>query len=133
MGLRLRENSYTLYVADSYYGILKVDLKTGEKISLVKANDERFGDKPLRFTNDLDIDGDIIYFIDTSYSRGFNEVLEEHTEAHPRGRLFSYNEKTNELIVLFEGLYFPNGLQLTPNKDSLLINENSMSRITKYN
>ncbi len=82
--------------------------------------------------NDLDFDGDLIYFIDSSYERGVNEAVEEHIEALPRGRLFSYDEKTKELDLLLDNLYFPNGLQLTPDKQAILINENSMARILKF-
>lgn len=99
----------------------------------MSSHDERFGEKPLKFTNDLDIDDQgVIYFVDTSYLRDVNDFLNEYFEAQPRGRLFSYNEKTNELKLLLEDLYFPNGIQLTPNKDSLLIDENTMARIIKY-
>lgn len=78
------------------------------------------------------MDGDIVYFIDTSYKRDVNEFLEEHIEAQPRGRLFSFNNSTNEIKLLLENLYFPNGIQLTPTKDALLINENTKARIIKY-
>ena len=81
--------------------------------------------------NDLDLDGDLIYFIDSSYEREINEAIEEFIEALPRGRLFSYNEKTDKLEFLLENLYFPNGLQLLPSKDAILINECSMARIIK--
>ena len=87
----------------------------------------------MKFTNDLDIDDNgVIYFIDTSHTRSLGEVLEEHIEAHPRGRLYSFNEKTNELQLLLNDLYFPNGIQLTPSHDALLINENTKARIIKY-
>lgn len=101
---------------------------------ILSSKDNRFGDKPLKFTNDLDIDDDgVIYFVDTSDKRNVNEFLEEHIEAQPRGRLFSFNQKTNELKLLLKDLYFPNGIQLTPEKDALLVNENTMARIIKYN
>lgn len=103
----------------------------GSKKIVLSANDSRLGQIPLKFTNDLDLDGDVIYFIDSSYDRGFNEAIEEYVEALPKGRLFKYNEKTNKLEVLLQDLYFPNGLQLTPNKDVLLINENTMARIIR--
>ncbi|CAF0907810.1 unnamed protein product [Brachionus calyciflorus] len=132
-GLRFKENDYeNLYVADAFYGILKINLKTGLKTVVIDSKDKRFGGKPMKFTNDLDFDQDTIYFIDTSYERGANDFLFEYLEAQPRGRLFSYNEKTNELNLLLENLYFPNGLQLTPDKNSILINENTMSRILEY-
>lgn len=81
--------------------------------------------------NDLDIDGDIIYLIDSSFARDINEALDESIECQPRGRLFSFNEKTNNLEFLLDGLYFPNGLQLMPDKKSILINECSNGKITK--
>jgi sugar lactone lactonase YvrE len=132
LGLRLSQDSRYLYVADAYYGILKVDLATGSKQLLFSSWDPRLGLAQIKMTNDLDLDGDIIYFIDSSYEREVNEAVEEHVEAIPRGRLFSFNERTHEIEILLENLYFPNGLQLTPEKDALLINENSMARILKY-
>lgn len=70
--------------------------------------------------------------MDTSYQRGVNDFLKEYIETQPRGRLFSFNEKTNELKLLLDGLYFPNGITLTPSKDALLVNENTLARIIKY-
>ncbi len=82
--------------------------------------------------NDLDIDGDVFYFIDSSYAYDFNSAKRDLMEGQSRGRLFSYNQFTDELKLLLEGLHFPNGLQLGPSKDYLLINENTMSRIIKF-
>ena len=131
LGLRLKENSTFLYVADAFFGIIKINLANGEKTTVIGSNDPRFGTAPMKLTNDLDFDGDIIYFIDSSYERNVNEVIEEYLEALPKGRLFSFNEKTNKLEIIAENFYFPNGLQLGPQKDYALVNENSMSRIIK--
>lgn len=99
----------------------------------MSSDDYRFGDKPLKCANDLDIDDDgVIYFIDSSYKRTLNEFLQEYIEAQPRGRLFSFNEMTNELNLLHTGIFYPNGIQLTPAKDAVLINEDTMARILKY-
>jgi hypothetical protein len=84
------------------------------------------------FINDLDFGDGFVYFIDTSYLRDVNEALEEHVEAQPRGRLFSFNEKSNVLKMLQDNLYFPNGIQIMPDRNSLLINENTMARIIRY-
>ncbi len=85
----------------------------------------------MKLLDDLDLDGDMIYFIDSSYEREYSEYLEEHIEALSRGRLFRYNQTSDQLEFLIENLYFPNGLQLSPNKDAILINENTMARIIK--
>ena len=93
----------------------------------------RFGDKPLKFTNDLDIDNNgVIYFVDTSYLRDVNDFLKEYIEAQPRGRLFSYDESNNKLTLLLDQLHFPNGISLTPDKNALLIDENTVCQITRY-
>lgn len=133
LGLRFKPNDQNvLYVADAYYGIIKIDLITGFKKQVLSTSDDRFENMPVKMINDLDIDGDLIYFIDSSYRRDINEALEEAVEAQPRGKLFSYNERTDELELLSEYLFFPNGLQLMPNKAEILINECSASRILKY-
>lgn len=129
LGLRLRDD--WLYVADAYFGILKVNTRTGERKQLVSPSDKRLGPAPMRLVNDLDLDGDLVYFIDSSYERDINEAVEEHMEALPRGRLFSYNERTDKIEFLLENLYFPNGLQLLPGNEAILINENSIARIIK--
>jgi sugar lactone lactonase YvrE len=141
-----------LYVADAYYGLFKIDIlkgiytnfsisiyriiyfrfHKGTKTLILSSNDKRFGTAKLKLVDDLDLDGDVIYFLDSSYERDYSEFLEEHIEALPRGRLFRYNQTSDELEFLIENLYFPNGLQLTPNKDAILINENTMARIIKY-
>ena len=85
-------------------------------------------------TNDLDLDDarDLIYFVDSSDVRNVNEAIEEHLEARPRGRLFVYNEKTDQLELLLDKLYFPNGLEFGPKKEFLFVTENSHARILKY-
>jgi sugar lactone lactonase YvrE len=129
LGLRLVDK--TLYVADGFYGIFSVDITTGAKKKIISATDKRFGDKKLKIVNDLDLDGDVIYFIDSSHVRNVNQAIEETIAASASGRLFSYNTKTDKLELLLDNLYFPNGLQLMPDKQALLINECSIARILK--
>lgn len=130
LGIRLVGGD--LLIADSYFGLFKVNIQTGQKSLILSSTDKRFGAKPLKLVNDLDMDGDIIYFIDSSYAREVNEAIEEIIESQPRGRLFQYDLKTDKLDLLAENLYFPNGLQLMPDKQNILINECSMARIIKY-
>lgn len=122
-----------LYIADAYLGIYKLDLSNGVKNAVLSSVDVQFKGVLPKLVNDLDIDDDgLIYFIDSSYEHEVNEAVEEHIEALPRGRLFSLNEQTNKLELLKDGLYFPNGLQLMPDQESVLINENSMARILRF-
>lgn len=77
----------------------------------------------------MDIDGDTIYFVDSSYKHDLNEAVEDIVYGFPGGRLFSYNEKTDELKLIADKLFHPNGVQLLPNKSAVLVNEYSTGRI----
>jgi sugar lactone lactonase YvrE len=81
--------------------------------------------------NDIDLDGDMIYFIDSSSKNNVNNAVLDILESFPLGRLFSFNEKSNELKLVKSQLYFPNGLQILPNKEAILVNECSAATITK--
>ena len=130
LGLRYKSNF--IYLADGYYGIYKVNLETNEKQVVISANDKRF-DEPLKFIDDLDIDkADNIYFTVSTRKRELHESAELHIEAISDGRVFCYNEKTNEISLLIDNMIFPNGIQLTPNQDALIIAENCMARLVKY-
>ena len=63
-------------------------ISKGTKTLIISSKDTRFGASKLKFVNDLDLDGEVIYFIDTSNERDVSEALQEHAEAQPRGRLF---------------------------------------------
>lgn len=112
-------------------GIYKLDLNSGEKSVVISSVDPQFGEKPPKLVNDLDFDDDLVYFIDSSSERELNEVINEHIESMPNGRLFVFDETNNKLELLKEGLYLPNGLQFMPDKESILINENSRARILR--
>lgn len=63
LGLRFDKKTGDLYIADAYFGLLKVGPEGGLATSLTT---EAEGE-PLRFTNDLDIDEEgNIYFTDSS-------------------------------------------------------------------
>ena len=102
------------------------------KTLILNANDTRFGSKPLRSSEDIDIDGDNIYFVDSSYKHEVNEMVQDITHAFPGGRLFRYNERQDKLELLADGLYYPNGVQLTPGGEAIFVSEFSMARIIKY-
>lgn len=132
LGLRYKSPNW-LYFIDAYHGLFKIDLFQNEKIQILSANDELFKNEPLVFGNDLDIDDyDNIYFTDSSTIREVNEAVELHVEARPDGRVFRFNERTKELELLIKNLVFPNGIQLNPEKNSLVIAEHGMARLIEY-
>lgn len=63
LGLRFDKTSGDLYIADAYFGIMKVGPEGGLATSLTAEADG----VPLRFTNDLDVDDQgNVYFTDSS-------------------------------------------------------------------
>ena len=90
MGLEFDKDG-NLIVADSYYGLYKVDLKTDKKIPLVPSSLEINGKKNL-ITNSLVVgkDSKVIYFTVSStnfpLTNGLYEVL-----TVPSGRVLKYD------------------------------------------
>ena len=119
------------FIVDFKY-LFSIIFIQGVKSLVLASNDTRFGSLPLKFLNDLDIDGNVIYFVDTSFLRGVDEVLTEFADGQPRGRFFKFDQSTNQINLLLDNLYFPNGITLTPKKDAVLINEMTTTRILKY-
>ncbi|CAN0407988.1 unnamed protein product [Lampetra planeri] len=132
LGIRVSPNG-TLLIADAYLGLFEVDPVTGKVLTLVSSQEPVEG-HPMGFINDLTVtsDGTRIYFTDSSskWQRRNNRYLV--MEATADGRLFEYNMVQDSLRLLMDGLRFPNGVQLTPNEDALLVAETTMARVLKY-
>lgn len=117
-----------LIVADAYKGLLSIDAQGQIKVLTTEAEGVAF-----KFTDDLDIARDgTIYFSDASQRFEQPDYLLDLLEAHPHGRLLSYNPATSETKVLLKDLYFANGVALSANEDFVLVNETYRYRITRY-
>lgn len=87
----------------------------------------------MRFPDDVDIDDDgNIYFTDASPKYGLEESGEVFFEAAPNGMVYRYNERSDELELLMDDLRFSNGIQLTPEKDAVLVSDLCAARIVKF-
>ena len=87
---------------------------------------------PFKFLNDLVIASDgTIYFTDSSWKWQWREIPYHVTEGGGQGRLMSYHPESGERKVLLHGLYFPNGVELSPKEDFVLFCETTMARVTR--
>ncbi|KAK3596049.1 hypothetical protein CHS0354_032577 [Potamilus streckersoni] len=132
LGMKLDKDGY-LIVVDSYLGLFKVNVATGD-VHLLWPSSAPINGKVPRFLNDLYIMPDgLIYITDSStkWDRRHNRYLV--MEGETSGRLLSYNPKTNITTELASGFAFANGIQLTRNGDAILICETTKARIMKYN
>jgi hypothetical protein len=119
-------------VADAYYGLLRVDPKTGVVQPLFDYKQEIQGRVP-SFADDLDISKDgTIYWSDVSTTTDYASQLVEYMGNTPTGRLIKFDPKTKENTVLIDGIHFANGVQLSKDEDFVLICETLRSKIFRY-
>lgn len=126
-------NSDNLIVADAYYGLWELNVKTGAKKQLFSP-DKEYGVKdprPAGAINGVAVakNGDI--FFSDSFEFAFeNGALSFF--ANPSGRLAHYERKTGKVSVLLDQLFFANGIALSPNEDFILVAETNGARVQRY-
>ncbi|XP_061823240.1 adipocyte plasma membrane-associated protein [Nerophis lumbriciformis] len=131
LGIRVGPNG-TLFVADAYLGVFEVNPTTGESTQLVAGGQVVAGRK-LMFINDLAVtqDGKKVYFTSSSSRWQRRDYLHLIMEATADGRVLEYDTESRELSVVMENLRFPNGIQLLPDEESVLVAETTMARIRR--
>ncbi|KAM8971975.1 adipocyte plasma membrane-associated protein-like [Pelodytes ibericus] len=130
-GVRMDKDGL-LIVADSYFGLYKVNPKTGEK-TLLLSNEEGVDGIPFRFLNGLELSKNgTIFFTDSSSKWGRRHHRYEVLETNHLGRLIKYNPVTREAETLLDDLYMANGLALSSDEDFILIAETSICRISRF-
>ncbi|KAM7385981.1 hypothetical protein PAMP_002013 [Pampus punctatissimus] len=131
LGIRVGPNG-TLFVADAYLGVFEVNPTTGESTQLVSGGQVVAGRK-LSFINDLAVtqDGKKLYFTDSSSRWQRRDYMHLIMEATADGRVLEFDTESGELTVVMENLRFPNGIQLLPDEESVLVAETTMARIRR--
>lgn len=130
LGLQFDSKTCVLYVADAYYGLMKVPKKGGRAIQLASTAEG----SPFRFTNSLDVDSDkgVIYFTDSSsrfQQREFGQIIKTDDKT---GRFMKYDLRTKKVTVLIRGLKLANGVALSKKKDYVIVSELRNGRILRY-
>lgn len=123
------------------------------------AGGQEVGGRKLSFINDVAVtqDGRKLYFTDSSSRWQRRDYLHLIMEATADGRydpppgskvswsepfrikacppvrlsVLEYDTETRELTVVMENLRFPNGIQLLPDQESVLVAETTMARIRR--
>ncbi|KAL8211389.1 hypothetical protein R6Q57_005826 [Mikania cordata] len=129
LGLRFDKKTGDMYIADAYFGLLKVGPDGGLATPLVTKAEG----VPLKFTNDLDIDDDgNIYFTDSSAKFQRRNFMHLVFSAEDSGRLLKYDTHTKQTTVLLRHLQFPNGVSLSKDGSFFIFCEGSKGRLIKY-
>ncbi|MCO5584140.1 hypothetical protein L7F22_038063 [Adiantum nelumboides] len=129
LGLRFNREDGDLYVADAYWGLLKVGQQGGQATQLVSEVEG----SPLSFTNDLDITSDgLVYFTDSSSKYQRRNFFLLVLSGDDSGRLLKYNTRSGEAEVVLRGLQFPNGVALSKDESFLVIAESVPGRLLRH-
>ncbi|KAJ3697156.1 hypothetical protein LUZ61_000861 [Rhynchospora tenuis] len=129
LGLRFDKKTGDLYIADAYFGLLKVGPEGGLATPLVT---EAEGE-PFKFTNDLDLDDDgNVYFTDSSTRFQRRNFIQQILSGEPTGRLLKYDPKKKETTVLLRDLYMPNGVSMSKDKSFVVFCEGPLGRLSRY-
>ncbi|XP_052580802.1 adipocyte plasma membrane-associated protein isoform X3 [Peromyscus californicus insignis] len=129
LGIRAGPNG-TLFVVDAYKGLFEVNPQK-RAVKLLLSSETPIEGKKMSFVNDLTVtrDGRKIYFTDSSSKWQRRDYLLLVMEGTDDGRLLEYDTVTKEVKVLLDQLRFPNGVQLSPEEDFVLVAETTMARI----
>ncbi|KAJ0561467.1 putative strictosidine synthase transcription factor WD40-like family [Helianthus annuus] len=129
LGLRFHSKTGDLYIADAYFGLLKVGPDGGLATPLVTEAEGL----PLKFTNDLDIDDHgNVYFTDSSTKYQRRNFMHLVFSGEDSGRLLKYDPLTKKTSVLRRNLQFPNGVSLSKDASFFIFCEGSKGRLIKY-
>ncbi|HEV2837335.1 MAG TPA: SMP-30/gluconolactonase/LRE family protein, partial [Pyrinomonadaceae bacterium] len=108
-----------LIVADAIKGLLSIN-KGGEvKLLTDEADGEKFN-----CLNDLDVAADgTIYFTEASHKFPMSQHVNDLLEHQPNGRLLAWDPKTQKTRTLLPGIYFANGVAVSPDQSFVLVAE----------
>jgi len=89
------------------------------------------------FVNDLDVlDENTVFFTDSSSKWDRRRFPHPFLEQLPNGRVLKLSRDKGSgnwrSEVIFQGFYFANGLQILPDKQSMLVADCSMARIWRH-
>lgn len=117
-----------VYVADAFKGILKIT-KYGE---IEVLTDEAEGVKFGTADGIAVAKNGMVYFTDASWKYDLHHFAYDLLEGRPYGRFMSYDPSTKQTKVIARDLYYANGVEMSPNQDSVIFCETPMMRCMRY-
>jgi sugar lactone lactonase YvrE len=121
------DHSGNLIVADAIKGLLAIDKSGAIKILVTEADGAKFG-----CLNDLDVATDgTIYFTEASSKYPMSKFSSDILEHGPNGRLLAYDPKTQQTRTILNGIYFANGVAVSPDQSCVLVAETGTYRVLR--
>lgn len=133
LGLRFNSKGI-LYVVDAYHGLHKIESVTSKtpKVTQLLPLSATEGLKGglSRFFDDITVDegagadgGDVIYISDVSTKWDLSKCINTLIEHESTGRLLKYDINSQKLTIAAADFVFPNGVQITDNKEAVILCE----------
>ena len=118
-----------MYVSDSAIGLLKVNIQRKKREVLIDANNPPI---PLNFLNDLvELPNGTVLVTDSSLKFSRHDNILDVIESRPNGQLLAYEPVDGSVKVVLKDLFFPNGICLHHDGESVLLAETSRARILR--
>ncbi|KAI1727783.1 strictosidine synthase domain-containing protein [Ditylenchus destructor] len=131
LGLR-RYNENVFTVADAILGVYNVNFEK-ETSEVIISTEIKVDGIKITFPDDFDyLDNDTIVFSDASTRYPFEGFLLSFLEHQSDARVIQCKLSTQECHTLFDGLNFANGVQVHPDKQSILVAESAGVRVHRY-
>lgn len=87
---------------------------------------------PFGLVDDVEVGADgKVYFSDASFKFGLEDYVLDLLENRPNGRLLVYDPANGQTRTLAEGLYFANGVAVSPDASFVLVSETPRYRVMK--
>ena len=116
-----------LIVADAIKGLLAIDKNGTINVLATEVDGAKFG-----CLNDLDVAVDgTIYFTEASRKFPMSQFANDILEHQPNGRFLAYDPKTQKTRTIVDGIYFANGVAVSPDQSFVLVNETGLYRVLK--
>ncbi|AES65890.2 strictosidine synthase [Medicago truncatula] len=131
MGLSFNYKTKELYIADAYYGLVKVPYDGGAATQLVS----NVLGNPFGFLAGADVDPNtgIVYFTEASY---YHKIRDLRNLLNSRdifsGSLFRYNPTTKVTTLLLRNLAMATGVAVSSNGSFVLVSEYKANRIRRF-
>jgi sugar lactone lactonase YvrE len=133
LGIEVDPRDGSLIVCDAWRGLIRItsDDSSANDGTITDLAAEAAG-RAIVFCNNAAVARDgTVFFTDTSDRYPVTAWRRDLLEHRPNGRLLVWRPETGKAEPIRDGLYFPNGVALTPDEDALLLCETSSHRLLR--
>ncbi|XP_020228238.1 protein STRICTOSIDINE SYNTHASE-LIKE 12 [Cajanus cajan] len=136
LGLRFNHQTGELYVADAYFGLIKIGPNGGAPTQYSQGihPQEKENSTTFPFLDGLDIDVNtgIVYYTEASSNYRFKDIEALRGSRDMSGSLYSLDPSTNETRVLMRGLALASGVAVSRDGSFVLVSEYLANRIQRF-